>query len=92
MVAMTTTPRSRRAAALTSREIEGLPAAIDLVTACRALNISRSKGYELLAVGEFPIPALRVGSIWRFRAADLRSYLGIEEAAPDGVAPEREAG
>lgn len=66
---------------LTARDIADLPAAVDLLTACRALGISRSKGYELLADGAFPIEPLRVGSLWRFRTSDLRAYLGIDREA-----------
>lgn len=61
--------------ALTTRDLAALPAALDLVTACRALGISRSKGYGLLRAGEFPLPALRIGGQWRFRASDLCALL-----------------
>lgn len=68
---------------LTARDLGELPASLDLMTVCRGLNVSRSKGYELLAAGKFPIPALRIGGQWRFRATDLRAYLGYPE---DGAA------
>lgn len=63
--------------ALTAQEMAELPAALDLATACRAMNISRSKGYDLLRAGRFPVEALRIGGQWRFRASDLRAYLGV---------------
>jgi excisionase family DNA binding protein len=67
--------------ALTIEQVNSLPAAPALEPTCHAIGISRSKGYELLAAGEFPIPALRVGNQWRFRLTDLRAYLGLEQSA-----------
>jgi hypothetical protein len=56
-------------------DLANLPAAVDLATACRALSISRNKGYDLLRDGAFPVPALRLGSSYRFRGSDLRRLL-----------------
>ncbi len=47
---------------LSIREVRALPAAVDLVTAGRALNIGRSLTYELAATGQFPIPVLSLGT------------------------------
>jgi excisionase family DNA binding protein len=66
-----------RTTALTAQDIAALPAAPDLRTTCRALGISRSKGYELLAAGEFPLEGFKVGSLWRFRLTDLAAFLGL---------------
>jgi excisionase family DNA binding protein len=74
--------RPARGSALTPRDMDELPAALDLATACRGMNISRSKGYDMLRAGTFPLPALRIGSQWRFRTSDLRRYLGLD--AHDG--------
>lgn len=64
--------------ALTVRQVMALPAVVDLRTACRALHIGRSVGYELARSGEFPCPVLRVGRQYRVPTAGLRQALGIE--------------
>ncbi|MFD9489199.1 hypothetical protein [Streptomyces sp. NPDC059991] len=61
-------------------ELLALPVAIDLVTAARALGIGRTRAFELVRRGEFPVPAVRVGSTWRvpptplLRLPDLPGY------------------
>ncbi|MEJ8643607.1 hypothetical protein WKI68_23995 [Streptomyces sp. MS1.HAVA.3] len=66
---------------LTTAEILALPAAIDVVTAGRALGIARTTSYELARRGAFPIPLLRLGAQYRARRVDLLALLGIEQAA-----------
>ena len=58
-------------------ELLELPAITDLVTAGRALGIGRTRAFELARHGEFPVPALRVGSTWRVPTAALLALLGI---------------
>jgi excisionase family DNA binding protein len=46
----------------------------ELLTAtevAQRFNISRKTVYRQLSAGTFPIPAVRVGQQWRFRAADV---------------------
>ena len=56
-------------------ELLELPVVIDLVTAARALGIGRTRAFELVRRGEFPVPVLRVGSTWRVPTAPLLSLL-----------------
>ncbi|MEV6504248.1 hypothetical protein AB0M53_43075 [Streptomyces prunicolor] len=58
-------------------ELLELPVVIDLVTAARALGIGRTRAFELVRQGEFPVPVLRVGSTWRVPTAPLLSLLGL---------------
>ncbi|AXG82729.1 integrase [Streptomyces paludis] len=62
-------------------ELMGLPAAIDLDTANRALAIGRSTGYALARRGEYPVKVLRLGNAYRVVTADLHRVLGV---APGG--------
>ncbi|MEV0446172.1 integrase [Streptomyces spectabilis] len=66
-------------------DLLALPAAVDLVTAGRALSLGRSKAYELAQSGEFPVRLLRVGTAYRVPTADLLELLGIRNG--DGAAP-----
>lgn len=74
---------------MTPAEARNLPVTTDVVTAGRALGISRSVAYELAKRDELGVPILRVGSRLRVRRADLLELLGIadtEEAAPHQAA------
>jgi hypothetical protein len=46
------------------------------------LNISHSKGYELIRLGQFPVPVHRVGGVWRISVADLERLTGVEDEEP----------
>jgi hypothetical protein len=48
--------------------------------ACRAFNIGRSAGYDLVARGEFPCRVITVGNRYRVVTADLRRVLGLPSA------------
>jgi hypothetical protein len=61
---------------LSVTELQNLPAAVDLVTAGRAVGIGRTKSYELARAGEFPVPVLRLGNSYRVTRADLLRLLG----------------
>jgi len=67
-------------------ELLGLPAAIDLDTANRAIGLGRSKGYELARLGTYPCRVLRLGKKYRVITADLLRLLGVEVAAGEGAA------
>ncbi|MGC5007442.1 integrase [Streptomyces sp. DT203] len=67
--------------ALTTAEVLALPAAVDLVTAGRALSLGRTVTYDLARRGEFPVPLLRLGAQYRARRSDLLDLLGIEQPA-----------
>ncbi|MDT0382410.1 helix-turn-helix domain-containing protein [Streptomyces sp. DSM 42041] len=63
-------------------DLLALPAAVDVVTAGRALGISRTTAYDLAKRGEFPVPLLRLGVQYRARRVDLLELLGVEQPAP----------
>jgi hypothetical protein len=62
-------------------ELLALPVVIDLVTAGRALGIGRTRAFELVRRGDFPVPALKVGATWRVPTAPLLALLEIKQAA-----------
>lgn len=70
---------AHRARGMTAAEILDLPAAVDLLTAGRALGLGRTRAYELARRGEFPVPLLRLGAQYRARRADLLDLLGIPD-------------
>jgi hypothetical protein len=62
---------------MTRDELLALPAVIDLATAARALSIGRTRAFELVRRGEFPVPVLRVGVTYRVPTAPLLQLLGV---------------
>lgn len=67
--------------AMTRSDLLALPAAIDLVTAGRALGIGRTKAHELVRAGQFPVRVLRLGSAYRVPTAEVLNLLGINPAS-----------
>jgi ACT domain-containing protein len=67
--------------ALTVRDLLDLPPAVDVETACRAIGISRSHGYNLARADKFPCRVLRAGRTFRVVTADLRRILGVGNQA-----------
>ncbi|WP_425834254.1 DNA-binding protein [Streptomyces fractus] len=59
-------------------ELLALPATVNVVTAARALGISKEKAYQLLRAGEFPVATLRLGHTTRVPSAGLRKALGVD--------------
>ena len=57
---------------------------LSIEEASAELGIGRTLGYELARSGQFPVPVLRLGRLYRVPAAELHRLLG--EAA------ERDAG
>lgn len=62
---------------LTISELYSLPAAVDLMTAARALNMGRTTAYELAKRGEFPCRVLRYGDAYRVVTAELLRLLEV---------------
>ncbi|MCX4856596.1 helix-turn-helix domain-containing protein [Streptomyces canus] len=58
-------------------ELLELPVVIDLATAARTLGIGRTRAFELIRRGEFPVPSVRVGTTWRVPTAPLLRLLGL---------------
>lgn len=59
-------------------ELLALPVAFDLDTSNRALQLGRTKGFDLAKRGEYPVPLMRVGRTYRVTRADLLRALGID--------------
>ncbi|SEF78526.1 Helix-turn-helix domain-containing protein [Thermomonospora echinospora] len=65
-------------------EVTELPSVVDIVTAARALGLSRTYAYELAKRGEFPCKVIRIGTGYRVPTAPLLDLLGL--ATPTGPA------
>ncbi|KAA2252479.1 helix-turn-helix domain-containing protein [Solihabitans fulvus] len=59
-------------------ELGDLPAAVDLMTAARALGFGRTKAYELARLGIFPCSVIKVGDTYRVPTAGLLHLLGVD--------------
>ena len=68
---------------MTVDEVRALPAVVDLPTAARVLGLGRSAAYELVRLGAWPTPVLRLGRLIKVPSAPLLELLGL--AAPDGM-------
>lgn len=66
---------------LTPEQILALPAAVDVPKAGECFGFGRSKAYELARSGQFPVPVLPMGSMFRVTRASILAYLGIEDTA-----------
>ncbi len=62
---------------MTADELRALPAVVDLPTAARALGLGRSAAYELVRLGAWPTPVLRLGRLIRVPSAPLLELLGL---------------
>jgi hypothetical protein len=61
-------------------EIRGLPASVPFPLACRALNIGRTKGYQLAKTGNFPVRLIPVGrEKYRVPRSAILEELGIRD-------------
>lgn len=69
---------------MSREEIMTLPAMVDVVTACRALGLGRTLGYQLVRRGEFPCRVVRVGRRYLIPTADLRAVLGLDTPSTEG--------
>lgn len=64
---------------MTPEEIDALGVTTDVPTACRAIGISKSKGYQAVKDGTFPVRVIKVGSRYLVPTAGLRELLGMAE-------------
>ena len=76
---------------LSMEELLALPVSVGLREVCRALDISESTAYELLAAGKFPIEGRRYSpgrnAERHFSRADLFRHLGLDPFAVAAPAP-----
>jgi hypothetical protein len=68
---------------MTRAELLALPPAVDLVTAGRALGISRWKAFELAKQNAMPIPVLKLGHTYRVPSAAILKLLCVSRGAGD---------
>lgn len=67
-------------AGMTDQEVRDLPVSIDLMTAAKALGISRSEAYSMVQGGRFPVATYRVGTRYRVARGHLLKFLGMDDA------------
>jgi hypothetical protein len=60
-------------------ELASLPTVVDIVTAARALGLSRTYAYDLAKRGEFPCPLIRIGTCYRVPTASLLALLRADQ-------------
>jgi predicted DNA-binding transcriptional regulator AlpA len=56
-------------------DLTDLPSVVDIVTAARALGLSRSHAYDLAKRDVFPCRVVRIGHLYRVPTADLLQLL-----------------
>jgi hypothetical protein len=62
---------------MTVERVQNLPPVVDVVTAAAILGIGRTAAYELIRVGEWPTPVLRLGKLIRIPTAPLLELVRI---------------
>ena len=65
---------------MTADEVRALPAVVDLATAARVLGLGRSAAYELVRLGTWPTPVLRLGRLIKVPSAPLVELVGLAGA------------
>ncbi|MEU5429794.1 helix-turn-helix transcriptional regulator [Streptomyces sp. NPDC020799] len=58
-------------------ELRGLPTAVSVVTAARALGVSRDTAYKLVRAGTFPAQTFMVGETRKVATASLWKVLDV---------------
>ncbi|TDC18293.1 helix-turn-helix domain-containing protein [Actinomadura bangladeshensis] len=59
------------------QDLDTLPTVVSIMTAARALGLSRTYAHELAKRGDFPCRIIRVGTTYRVPTAELRKLLGV---------------
>jgi predicted DNA-binding transcriptional regulator AlpA len=63
-------------------DLTDLPSVVDIVTAARALGLSRTHAYDLAKRDVFPCRVVRIGHAYRVPTADLLQLLGVDQSDP----------
>jgi predicted DNA-binding transcriptional regulator AlpA len=71
-----TAPPTRKI--LTVDEARQMPPVIDVPTAARFLGIGRTAAYELIRLGHWPTPVLRLGKLIRVPSGPLLDLVGVQ--------------
>lgn len=64
-------------AKVTEEQIRALPPVVDVETAAAVLGVGRTAAYELIRVGKWPTPVLRMGKLIRIPTRPLLELLGV---------------
>jgi len=62
---------------MTVEQARNLPPVVDVLTAAAILGIGRTAAYELIRIGQWPTPILRVGRLIRVPSAPLLELVGV---------------
>ena len=62
---------------MTVEQTQKLPPVVDVPTAAAILGIGRTAAYELIRIGQWPTPILRLGRLIRVPSAHLLDLVGV---------------
>jgi len=64
---------------VTVEQMRNLPPVVDVLTAAAILGIGRTAAYELIRIGQWPTPILRLGKLIRVPSAPLLDLVGVSQ-------------
>lgn len=64
--------------AMTVERAAGVPPVVDVPTAAAMLGIGRTSAYELIRLGQWPTPVLRLGKLIRIPSAPLLDLIQVQ--------------
>ena len=70
---------------VTLAEVAALPAVVPLLTAARALGLSRNTAYRLVNRGEFPCRVIKAGDTYRVPTLELLVLIGADRATVEAA-------
>lgn len=76
---------------MSREQLVALPAVVDVPTAASVLGLSRTTAYELIRVGEWPTPVLRLGKLIRLPTGPILELLGVRPEGEPESSPTRAA-
>lgn len=63
---------------MTVEKAQSIPPVVDVPTAAAILGIGRTAAYELIRLGKWPTPVLRLGKLIRIPSAPLLELVKVE--------------
>ena len=63
---------------MTVEKAQNVPPVVDVPTAAAILGIGRTAAYELIRLGKWPTPVLRLGKLIRIPSAPLLELVKVE--------------
>ena len=63
---------------MTVEKAQNIPPVVDVPTAAAILGIGRTAAYELIRLGKWPTPVLRLGKLIRIPSAPLLELVKVE--------------